>query len=326
MNASSPFRSSILEKDKMFFSNVISQALKGDELVVLINDLLFCSILVRNNEELSTSPVCVLNSIKNFISEDKENPSKHLLAFAIDYLFSFKFRKNDKKDLTSALNNNDRTIAFIGELEDACQKGEWGIAESLLVKTFIASDQSRGVFDVLVEIALQDAHRHGLFVYHILRAYQFQERKSDTWSFTKSLFDRLKNTRISPPHQWQDVKEDYIFNNAIINGHVPLYCALQRLWNGKYVRIKGYKREISFWLKKTINRKQKNLSFKQFSERIMLDKKSFLSSAESITKKKRNKDEIAILLVELEALRFLYKILDQETFDSLINKYRVFDV
>ena len=50
-------------------------------------------------------------------------------------------------------------------------------AESFLADIFIASDRSRGAFDALASLALQDCPQNALYVYHILRAYQFQERR-----------------------------------------------------------------------------------------------------------------------------------------------------
>jgi hypothetical protein len=61
----------------------------------------------------------------------------------------------------------------------------WNSSETIMAKIFLASDRSRATMDALAESALQDTKRNGIFIYHLLRAYQFQERKTDNWVFYK---------------------------------------------------------------------------------------------------------------------------------------------
>ena len=185
------FRTKLLSKDRKGCIEYLNTNLSVEKLVSSLHDLLFLSGLI-NPIQPTIHPVCVVNSIKNFISDDKSNPSKILLSFLIDYLFQFEVRDNDKIIFDNALRKGVAKTAFIGDLEDACQNGEWDKAESQLADIFIASDQSRGAFDALAGLALQDCPQNALFVYHILRAYQFQERKEDNWTFTCSLFNYIK--------------------------------------------------------------------------------------------------------------------------------------
>ena len=87
------FRSRLLAKDKKGCHEYLKNHLDGKKLVLAIHDLLFLSIYV-NVENVSVHPVCLVNSIKNFISDDKANPSIKLLLFIIDYLFQFENRKS----------------------------------------------------------------------------------------------------------------------------------------------------------------------------------------------------------------------------------------
>ena len=103
----------------------------GEKLVSSLHDLLFLSGLI-NPSQSTIHPVCIVNSIKNFISDDKSNPSEILLSFLIDYLFQFEVRDNDKIIFDNALRKGVAKTAFIGDLEDACQNGEWDKAESQL--------------------------------------------------------------------------------------------------------------------------------------------------------------------------------------------------
>ena len=99
--AENSFRSRLLAKDKKGCHEYLKNHLGGKKLVLAIHDLLFLSIYV-NAENVSVHPVCLVNSIKNFISDDKANPSIKLLLFIIDYLFQFENRKNDQKILDDA--------------------------------------------------------------------------------------------------------------------------------------------------------------------------------------------------------------------------------
>ena len=121
--------------------------------------------------------MCIVNSVKNFISDDKLNPSGILLSFLIDYLFQFEIRNNDKILLDESINRGVVKTAFIGDLEDACQNGEWEKAESFLAD-ICASDHPGGALDALASLALPRIVRIR-YIYHILRAYQFQGKKED---------------------------------------------------------------------------------------------------------------------------------------------------
>ena len=197
--AENSFRSRLLSKDKEGSLEYLKTNLVEEKLVSALHDLLFFSVLVDSNHS-SIHPVCIVNAIKNFISDDRLNPSIKLLSFVLEYLFQFDIRESDQSILDQSLKKGVVKTAFIGELEDACQNSQWGKAESLLAEIFLASDQSRGAFDAIAELALQNCPQNALFVYHILRAYQFQERKDDNWTFTCSLFNYIKKKKLPQPH------------------------------------------------------------------------------------------------------------------------------
>ena len=91
--AGQPFRSALFNKDKQACYKSVSSILKANELVNLINDLLFSSAAVIYRGDAELHPICIINSIKNFIGDKRESPSKSLLHFAVDYITSFEFRK-----------------------------------------------------------------------------------------------------------------------------------------------------------------------------------------------------------------------------------------
>ena len=188
----SSFRSAVINQDMQACQKFYSQNISGTELVQILNDLLFCSVSVKQSTIKNLHPVCVLNSIKNFIGDDRENPSKPLLEFASNYLCGFEFRDDDETQLDDVVRDGIGLTAFLGDLEDACQQEEWEDLQILTAKTFMASDRSRGTMDAFAELALQDCERSAIFIFHLLRAYQFQEVKEDNWAFTKCILEWLR--------------------------------------------------------------------------------------------------------------------------------------
>ena len=182
------FRSALLNKDKKTCYDIISSQLNGKNLITVIHELLHASALVEYNKSNIIHPICVINSLKNFIGDNKNYPSQLILNFAVDYLEKFKFRDIEKSKFQQINNNRVKTI-FMGDFEDACQNGNWEKAEVLLEDIFIVSDYSRAAFDILAELALQDSPRNAIFIYHLLRAFQFQQIKDDNWTFIKCIFN-----------------------------------------------------------------------------------------------------------------------------------------
>ena len=273
------FRSRLLSKDKQGSLEYLKTNLGEEKLVSTLHDLIFFSVLVDSNHS-SIHPVCIVNAIKNFISDDRLNPSIKLLSFVLEYLFQFDIRESDQSILDQSLKKGVVKTAFIGELEDACQSSQWSKAESLLAEIFLASDQSRGAFDAIAELALQDCPQNALFVYHILRAYQFQERKEDNWTFTCSLFNCIKNKKLPQPHSPEKINLEILWNDIIHSGDVVLFSAMYRILKDNYTRSSGYNREISYWLSKTNFSKQKK-SMKR-TQLIVQKSISFILLAEKI--------------------------------------------
>ena len=319
--AENSFRSRLLSKDKKGSLEYLNTNLTGEKLVSTIHDLLFFSVLVDSSDS-PIHPVCIVNSIKNFISDDRLNPSIKLLSFILEYLFQFDLRDNDKLILDQSLKKGIVRTAFIGELQDACQNSHWDKAESLLAEIFIASDQSRGAFDTIAELALQDCPQHALFVYHILRAYQFQERKEDNWVFTCSLFDYIKNKKLPQPHSYEKIDLEILWNDILYNGDLVLFSAMYRIFEDSYTRSSGYNREISHWLSKTNLSKQKiSMNSTQF---IVQNSISFILLAEKIISMEKPESQKLIDILTLEAIRSMMKKKDAITFEALINRFPYF--
>ena len=301
----SSFRSALLSKDRQTCQKFLSQNL-GSALIQILNDLLFCSISVEQSSVTGLHPVCVINSIKNLIGDDRENPSKPLLEFSIKYLCSFDFRSNDTTQLDKVVRDGIGLTAFLGDLEDACQKGEWDDVQILASKTFMASDQSRGTMDVLAELGLQDFDRNGLFIFHLLRAYQFQDAKDDTWAFTKCILEWMSGKTLPEPHDQADSTPGDIHDLMIESGDLSLFGSVARLWEGDYVRIRGFRRELSYWCSQAF---VTAANIKPNTNHWLLNgkNKKFIKEAESIIKSNNSETEKANALVILEAVRALSK-------------------
>ena len=317
------FRSRLLSKDKQGSLEYLKTNLVEEKLVSTLHDLIFFSVLVDSNHS-SIHPVCIVNAIKNFISDDRLNPSIKLLSFVLEYLFQFDIRESDQSILDQSLKKGVVKTAFIGDLEDACQSNQWSKAESLLAEIFLASDQSRGAFDAIAELALQDCPQNALFVYHILRAYQFQERKEDNWTFTCSLFNYIKNKKLPQPHSPEKINLDILWNDIIQSGDLVLFSAMYRILKDSYTRSSGYNREISYWLSKTNFSKQKKPMNR--TQLIVQKSISFIFLAEKIISMEKPENQKLMDIITLEALRSMMKKSDANTFKTLVNRFSIFSL
>ena len=314
------FRSALFQKDRHTCQNIISYKITGPQLVQFLNDLIFASVSTIKNPAAGIHPVCVINSIKNFVSDDRDHPSKVLLEFAVNYLFKYDFRKNDQSILDETLQDGIGQTAFLGDLENACQSGTWNEAESLAAKIFLASDQSRGTMDALTELALQDVDRNSLFVFHILRAYHFQELKKDTWVFTKCLLDQLAGDELKDAHVPEDQNPEEIWEAMIKWGDIPLFSAIERLWKGDYVRIRGYQRELSYWVSQFTMVEKEEIKPSPSHWLTDHDSTKFISCAERIVMNEKTQKEKVTELVTLEAVRSLSKNANEQQIGILASR------
>lgn len=306
MNINS-FRTLLFQKDFDSCNKIIQSKVSGSDLIKIINDLIFVSASIKLSENQKNHPISVINSIKNFISDDRQNPSRLLLEYGIKYLIQFEFRLNDKEFLSEIVRIGAGETVFTGDLEDACQGGNWKKAKSLVAKLFLVSDQSRATLDTLVELALQDPSQNSLFCFHLLRAYQFQEIKEDNWTFISCLFDVLSKKEMPKPHKNENIDIEKFKNGMFFKLNPTLFSSVLRLWDGDYVRIRGYRRELSHWIKKNnVTNKNQIFSTSNNIERS-LTLPNFIKKAEAIITRKNNTKNIETDLVTLEALRFLYR-------------------
>lgn len=314
-------RSALLNKDKQSCYDIVSSDLIGESLIGAIYEMLFASASVIYDGKLILHPICVINSIKNFIGDDRVNPSRPLMRFAIDYLLEFQYRSNDEDNLDGVVKNGIGQTVFVGELEDACQNSDWKKAETIMSKTFLASDRSRATLDTLTELALQSAPRNAVFIYHLLRSYQFQENKNDTWAFIKCAFDQIKLQGIDNVHSAVNITPDDIKQNIIKSGDIIYFSAIENIWNGNYVRIRGYRRELSYWISKI--KLNESVTTELLDGHFLKDteKRSYIALAEKIINKEKTQNEKARNLVILESIRSMCKATDENVLSYMGSRF-----
>ena len=307
------FRSELIKKNSDKCINFIEKELTGSNLIIILRDLIFLSVSIKVHNKEKIHPVIIVNIIKNLIGDDREKPSKTLLIFCVNYLLQFDLRSNDKKVLNSAIKDGIGKTAFIGDLEDAYQDSAWANAQKTTAIFFLSSDKSRGTFDALAEIALQNIKKNGLFIFHLMRAYNFQEMKDDNWAFTRCLMSYLIGNKLPEPHSKTKLSPKDIKNEILLNGDIVLFSAMERLWECDYVRIKCYQREISHWCSNEVHSSLNNIKVKPLNEVFKGGKNRFINYTEDLVQC-LNKDYIQIKdsLILIESLRALTKKLNSK--------------
>ena len=85
------FRSALLTKDRETCNKFIVNKFDLDVLVQLLNDLMYVSASIKKPLVNHYHPICIINSIKNIIGHNRENPSHILLKFGILLELNFIF-------------------------------------------------------------------------------------------------------------------------------------------------------------------------------------------------------------------------------------------
>ncbi len=301
------FRELFFNRDIKSCSRFIDNQSTTSDLIKIINDLIYISASLDVVSDISIHPISITNSIKNFISDNRSKPSKLLLNYALNYLSHFNIR-DDEDFLNDVSRSGLGEIIFAGDLEDLCQKGNWDEAKILTAKLFLASDQSRAVMDTLVELALQDPKKNIIFSFHLLRAYQFQELKEDNWTFILCLFNYLSGQQLPKPHKNKNIDIVKFKDQMLFHLDPSFLASLLRIWEGDYVRIRGYRRELSHWINLSMNI-NKQILFTE-SDNLSIKNFNFIELAEKIVL--GNGENIESDLVILESLRYLYKEYDEK--------------
>ena len=285
--------------------------------------LLLQSASTIYNDTPIVHPVVCMNAIKNILGDVRDSPSEILLTYAGNYIAGLKPREKDQKVLEDMPEDGIGLSIFISDLEDACQQGDAVQVQEEAARVYLAADGSPAILEILAELALQNVEGNGGFIFHCLRAFAFKPEKERVWSFVQCILQTMKNQPLPEPNEGT--------NNGA-NDLVPIFlkceqpidwitvAAVWRLWESEYMRLPGFKREISHWISNQNITQNGNPDGSNPDNMVKFRKEGgnyFVKLAEDITQSKGN---IVERLIALEALRFFVKKMPIDCLPIVSNK------
>ena len=285
--------------------------------------LLLQSASTIYNDTPIVHPVVCMNAIKNILGDVRDSPSEILLTYAGNYIAGLKPREKDQKVLEDMPEDGIGLSIFISDLEDACQQGDAVQVQEEAARVYLAADGSPAILEILAELALQNVEGNGGFIFHCLRAFAFKPEKERVWSFVQCILQTMKNQPLPEPNEGT--------NNGA-NDLVPIFlkcekpidwitvAAVWRLWESEYIRLPGFKREISHWISNQNITQNGNPDGSNPDSMVKFRKEGgnyFVKLAEDITQSKGN---IVERLIALEALRFFVKKMPIDCLPIVSNK------
>jgi len=251
-----------------------------------------------------------MNAIKNILGDVRGSPSEILLTYAGNYIAGLKPREKDQKVLEDMPEDGIGLSIFISDLEDACQQGDAVQVQEEAARVYLAADGSPAILEILAELALQNVEGNGGFIFHCLRAFAFKPEKERVWSFVQCILQTMKIQPLPEPNEGT--------NNGA-NDLVPIFlkcekpidwitvAAVWRLWESEYMRLPGFKREISHWISNQNITQNGNPDGSNPDDMVKFRNEGgnyFVKLAENII---QSKNHVVERLAALEALRFFVK-------------------
>ena len=310
--------SHLLRGDAKKSFSFLEEALKGGkDLVYFLDEVLFTAASVKYKNENQSHPIMTINSIKNIIGDNKSVPSKILLKYCLDICLENEIVDYNKK-IDEKYSESIVPSVFVGAFEDAIQSGSWDEVEAMMLKIYYASDRSQSIIETIADLGLQNIDLNGLMIFHLLRAFNFKQNKSHVWTYASCLISFLKKNALPRPSKRKYIKPmnliKIILNHDNIDDIVK-YSAMIRIWEGDYVRISSYQREISSWLdikfsnQSKIDKKSNQLFFED-----EVQYNDFVKIAESIIINESSAEKKSRDIITLDALRYLKNKSGNETF------------
>jgi len=285
--------------------------------------LLLQSASTIYNDTPIVHPVVCMNAIKNILGDVRDSPSEILLTYAGNYIAGLKPREKDQKVLEDMPEDGIGLSIFISDLEDACQQGDAVQVQEEAARVYLAADGSPAILEILAELALQNVEGNGGFIFHCLRAFAFKPEKERVWSFVQCILQTMKNQPLPEPNEGT--------NNGP-NDLVPIFikceqpidwitvAAVWRLWESEYMRLPGFKREISHWISNQNITQNGNPDGSNPDNMVKFRKEGgnyFVKLAENII---QSKNQVVERLAALEALRFFVKKMPIDCLPIVSNK------
>ena len=290
-------------------SPFLEKALSGGEnLVNFLNDLLFIAASIEGKDNEEVHPLVTMNCIKNIIGDNKTNPSESLLLYGLHLCKDRKIINYNNAIQKKEIEEGSISSVFVGELEDALQSCDWNSVDKLMPSIYYVSDRSRSIIDTIADLGLQNIDSNIIMIFHLLRAFNFKQKKSHVWTYACLLVNEIKNNHLPKPNSRKDcAPKDFIENIANEKDVQKLvkYAAVSRIWDGDYVRLRSYRREISSWLYETFSKSnEKTVKNLQVDNRQI----DFISVAEKIILNGNSYNMISEKINILDALRYLNNI------------------
>ena len=289
----------------------------GKDLIYFLDKVLFTAASVKYKNDNQPHPIMTINSIKNIIGDNKSTPSKILLKYCLDICLENEIVDYNKK-IDEKYSESIVPSVFVGAFEDAIQSGSWDEVEEMMLKIYYASDRSQSIIETIADLGLQNIDLNGVMIFHLLRAFNFKQNKSHVWTYASCLINFLKKDALPRPSKRKNIKPmsliKIISNYDNIDDMIK-YSAMIRIWEGDYVRISSYQREISSWLdikfsdQSKIDKKNNQLFFE---EEVQYN--DFGKVAESIVINKSSAEKKSRDIIALDALRYLKNKSGDETF------------
>ena len=272
--------------------------------------LLLQSASAIYNDRPIVHPVVCMNSVKNILGDVRDKPSEILLTYAGNFIAGLTSREKDRKIIEDLPHEEIGKTIFISDLEDACQHGDDAQVQEEAARVYLAADGSPAILEILAELALQNVEGNGGFIYHCLRAFAFKPEKERVWSFVQCILQTIKKQSLPKPNVGTNNRPNDL-GTIFLNCEQPIdwitVAAVWRLWESEYMRLPGFKREISHWINNQNTIKNENLDGSNPDYMVKFRNEGgnyFVKLAENIIQSKNQDVE---RLAALEAIRFFVK-------------------
>lgn len=307
--AENPLISHLRKGDFSRCSPFLEKALLGGEnLVNFLNDLLYIAASIESKDNEKIHPLVTMNCIKNIIGDNRTNPSEPLLSYGLHLSKERKIINYNDAIQKKEIEDDSISSVFVGELEDALQACDWNSVDELMPSIYFVSDRSRSIIDTIADLGLQNIDSNIVMIFHLLRAFNFKQKKSHVWTYACLLVNKIKSNSLPKPNSRKDcAPKDFVVNIAGEKDVQKLvkYATASRIWDGDYVRLRSYRREISSWLHKNFSiSTENNMKDTQIKNRQI----DFISVAEKIILNGKSYNMISEKINALDALRYLNNI------------------
>ena len=291
-------------------SSTLNSSKPASSLEKNLATLLLQSASAIYNDSPIVHPVVCMNSVKNILGDVRDKPSEILLTYAGNFIAGLSLREKEHKVLEDLPHEEIGMTIFISDLEDACQHGDAAQAQEEAARVYLAADGSPAILEILAELALQNVEGNGGFIYHCLRAFAFKPEKERVWSFVQCILQTIKKQPLPEPNEGTNNGSNDL-GTIFLNCEQPIdwitIAAVWRLWESEYMRLPGFKREISHWINNQNTIKNENSDRSNPDKMVKFRKEGgnyFVKLAENIIQSKNQDVE---RLAALEAIRFFVK-------------------